>query len=98
MSDAAFLNGDIQKAIHFADISSTPFHLKIKERLENLNGTEKRVHLKLGFVRQHYLTCAPATLTNIARFWQKKAEHLELANEMCYEGTPAYKERIWATE
>jgi cellulose synthase operon protein C len=96
LSDAAYLNGDLEQAIRFADISSTPFHLKIKERLENLDGTEKRVRLKLGFLRQHHLTCAPATLSNISRFWQKKAEHLELADEMCYEGTPAYKERIWA--
>jgi tetratricopeptide (TPR) repeat protein len=98
LSDAAYLNGDIEKAIRFADISSTPFHLKIKERLEKLDGTEKRVRLKLGFVRQHQMTCAPATISNIARFWQKKAEHLELADEMCYDGTPAYKERIWANE
>ena len=96
LSDAAYLNGDIPKAIRFADISSTPFHLKIKERLENLNGTEKRVRLQLGFLRQHHFTCAPATLSNISRFWQKNAAHLELADEMCYDGTPAYKERVWA--
>lgn len=96
LSDAAYLCGDIEKAIRYADISSTPFHLKIKERLENLTGTEKRKRLKLGFIRQHHMTCAPATLSNISRYWQKKAEHLELADEMCYDGTPAYKERIWA--
>ena len=96
LSDAAYLNGDVPQAIRFADISSTPFHLKIKEHLETLNGTEKRVRLPLGFLRQHHFTCAPATLSNISRFWQKKAEHLELADEICYDGTPAHKERIWA--
>lgn len=97
-SDAAYMNGDIPKAIEFAEKSQSPFHLKIQENLKTLKGDEKRVHLKLGFIRQHHLTCAPATISNIARFWQKKAEHLELADQMCYEGTPAYKERIWATE
>ncbi|HEX9962413.1 MAG TPA: C39 family peptidase, partial [Pyrinomonadaceae bacterium] len=96
LSDAAYLNGDIQKTIRFADISSEKFHLKIKENLENLKGTEKRVLLKLGFLRQHHVTCAPATISNIARFWQKPAEHLKVADEMCYDGTPAYKERLWA--
>ncbi|HEY8562003.1 MAG TPA: C39 family peptidase [Pyrinomonadaceae bacterium] len=96
LSDTAYLCGDIPKAVHFAEKSASPFHLKIKERLENLNGTEKRVRLKLGFVRQHHVTCAPATLSNIARFWGKKAAHLEIADEMCYDGTPAYKERQWA--
>lgn len=98
LSDAAYLNGDIAQAIRFADISSNPFHLKIKERLENLNGNEKRVRLKLGFLRQHHLTCAPATISNISRFWQKPAEHLQLADEICYDGTPAYKERGWANQ
>ncbi|HEY0427953.1 MAG TPA: tetratricopeptide repeat protein [Pyrinomonadaceae bacterium] len=97
LSDAAYL-GDIKQAIRFADISSSPFHLKIKERLENLRGTEKRVRLKLGFVRQHHMTCAPATVSNISRFWQKSAPHLEIAEEICYDGTPAYKERGWANE
>ncbi|HEY0048362.1 MAG TPA: C39 family peptidase, partial [Pyrinomonadaceae bacterium] len=98
LSDAAYLNGDIKKSIRFADISSEKFHLKIKENLESLKGTEKRVLLKLGFIRQHHVTCAPATISNIARFWQKPAEHLKVADEMCYDGTPAYKERLWAEE
>lgn len=98
LSDMAYLTGDFTKAIQFAERSASPFHLKIKERLENLGGTEKRVRLKVGFVRQHHVTCAPATLTNISRYWQKKAEHLEIAEEMCYDGTPAYKERQWANQ
>lgn len=98
LSDAAYLTGDVQKAIEYAEKSATQYHLKIKERFENLKGDEKRVRLKLGFVRQHHFTCAPATLSNISRFWQKKAEHLELAEEMCYDGTPAYKERLWAEQ
>nr|HMS42544.1 C39 family peptidase [Pyrinomonadaceae bacterium] len=98
LSDSAYLNGDIPKAIEFAGVSSSPFHLKIKENLENSDETKKRVRLKLGFLRQHHLTCAPATLSNISRFWEKKNEHLELADEMCYDGTPAYKERLWANQ
>lgn len=96
ISDLAYLHGDLKKAIEYAEKSSSKFHKKIKENLENLKGTEKRVLLNLGFIRQHHVTCAPATIANISRFWNKKAEHLKVAEEICYNGTPAYKERLWA--
>lgn len=96
LSTMAYLAGDTQKAIRYADISSTPLNVKFKETLENLKGNERRVQLKLGFIRQHEMTCAPATLSNISRYWQKKAEHLEIAEEICYDGTPAHSERSWA--
>lgn len=98
ISDLAYLNGDLKKAIEYAEKSAGEFHKKIKENLENLKGTEKRVLLNLGFIRQHHVTCAPATIANISRFWKKKAEHLSVAEEICYNGTPAYKERLWAVK
>ncbi len=54
--------------------------------------------LDVGFVRQHYQTCAPATLTAIARFWGKEGDHLALATEICYDGTPNHRERSWAEQ
>jgi len=48
------------------------------------------------FVRQHHVTCGPATLSAVSRFWQKPADHLEVADEICYNGTTAYHERKWA--
>ena len=57
----------------------------------------KRIELDVPFVRQHHLTCAPATLTAVSRFWRKPAEHLSVAEEICYDGTPDYSERRWAT-
>lgn len=56
----------------------------------------KRVHLQVPFVRQHHMTCAPATLSAISRFWGQPAEHLEVAEAICYDGTPAHSERHWA--
>jgi tetratricopeptide (TPR) repeat protein len=96
LSTMAYLAKDTAKAIRYADISSTSTSKKFKETLENRKGTEKRVQIKLGFVRQHTMTCAPATLSIISRYWQKKTEHLEIAEEICYDGTPAHSERSWA--
>ena len=44
------------------------------------------------------MTCSPATLTAISRYWGKPAEHLEIAEEICYDGTPHTSERRWALE
>ncbi len=57
-----------------------------------------RVELPIGFVQQHHKTCAPATLTSIAKFWSMPAEHVEVAEEIAYYGTPAHAERKWAED
>lgn len=98
LSDSAYLCGDIEKSVEYIEKIKSPFHKKIKENLENRNGNGKRKLLKSGFIRQHQMTCAPATLTNISRFWEKPAEHLEVAEEISYNGTPAHKERLWAEQ
>lgn len=58
----------------------------------------KRVLLPVGFVRQHQLTCAPATLATLSRFWGRSAEHLAIAELICYDGTPRHRGREWAEE
>jgi tetratricopeptide (TPR) repeat protein len=44
------------------------------------------------------MTCVPATLTAVSRFWSMPAEHLEVAEAICYDGTPDHSERHWAEE
>jgi tetratricopeptide (TPR) repeat protein len=58
-------------------------------------GSGRRV-LPIGFVRQHYVTCAPATLAVLARYWEMPSEHLDIAQDICYDGTSSYSERHWA--
>ena len=58
--------------------------------------TKPRVVLDAPFVRQHHMTCAPATLTALSRYWGRPADHLELVEAICYDGTPAYHQRDWA--
>ena len=57
-----------------------------------------RVELNVGFVRQHYATCAPATLAAICRYWGHPFDHLEVAESICYDGTPDHNERHWVEE
>lgn len=91
--------GDDAKAIEYARRSKSAFGKKVAERLadpERKNRVDKI--LPVEFVRQHEMTCGPATLSAISRFWGRSAEHLDVAEEICYNGTTAHAERNWANQ
>ncbi|QET04849.1 tetratricopeptide repeat protein [Cupriavidus pauculus] len=80
-------------------LADQPFHARLIEKLDAVAAggeAPRRVQLHVGFVRQHHQTCAPATLSAIAGYWGRSAEHVEIAEEICYDGTPAPSERAWA--
>ncbi|ADB19070.1 TPR repeat-containing protein [Pirellula staleyi DSM 6068] len=96
-SEIAYQMGDIETAIAEAELARTPY---LKQIVENLRATESsggsKVFLDVPFVRQHHVTCAPATLAAISRYWSKPAEHVQVASEICYNGTTTHAERTWA--
>ena len=95
-SDAAYYCGDIDEAVEFARKAGNPFYEKIAATLLETKGVGRRVVVPVGFVRQHHMTCAPATLSALSRYWSIEADHLALAEAICYDGTPAHSERNWA--
>jgi tetratricopeptide (TPR) repeat protein len=103
-SDAAYGCGDFAAAAVLARQCGDPFFHALAGRLEAAastptpapTGAGRRVLLDVGFVRQHHQTCAPATLAAIAGFWGRPADHLEVAEEICYDGTPDHRQRSWA--
>jgi len=68
-----------------------------RELLEQLSRDGKRVQVPIAFVRQHHMTCAPATLAAICAHWKVGVDHELLANEICYGGTSSHGERAWAS-
>lgn len=96
LSDAAYMKGDYAESIEFAEKAGGKFFETAVENMRTAGPNPKRVQLDVGFLRQHHVTCAPATVSNIARYWNRNADHLELVEKMCYDGTPTYKERAWA--
>jgi tetratricopeptide (TPR) repeat protein len=98
-SEIAYFLGDIEEAIARAKESETEFFLEIARRLEDpARAAASRVLLPVGFVRQHRLTCGPATLAAIGGFWKMPVDHLQVADAICYEGTSHLSERRWAEE
>jgi tetratricopeptide (TPR) repeat protein len=89
------LRNNTAAALAAAKQIDDPYYLELAKRLET-GGPFRRVLLDVPFVRQHHMTCSPATLAAISEFWQRPAAHLEVAERICYDGTPAHSERNWA--
>ena len=98
-SEIAYRLGDFEGAVYHARESDNEFFKTIADRLEDSARADAPVILlPVGFVRQHHVTCVPATLSAISRYWSMPSDHLQVADEICYNGTSAYSERKWACE
>lgn len=97
--DATYRVGDIASALDCARQAGPGYYETIVKKLSSEPAADaRRVQLPVGFVRQHHMTCAPATLAALGRFWGQPIDHLQLAREICYDGTPAHLERAWAED
>lgn len=101
-SELAYRRGDYAQAIALAERIPSPYYRSIVQSLRDASerpAEETRdVLLDVRFVRQHHLTCAPATLSALATYWQHPVDHIDLAQSICYDGTPAHEERHWAEQ
>jgi cellulose synthase operon protein C len=99
-ADLAYALGDCESAIHFAQQVNVPFYHAVAERLTQLTVAplRKPVILPVRFIRQHHMTCAPATLAMLTHYWQKPVDHLAIAAAICYEGTSQRDQRTWAEQ
>ncbi|RMG37403.1 MAG: hypothetical protein D6725_08950 [Planctomycetota bacterium] len=91
----AYHRGDYRAAVEYARQANDRFYEAVADRMEACGFEGRYVRLPVGFVRQHHLTCAPATLSALSRYWGRDADHLEVAEQICYNGTSAYNERRW---
>jgi tetratricopeptide (TPR) repeat protein len=92
-----YLRGDVARSIALRRLCADEHELRRADRLEQTREGARKV-LPVRQVPQHHNTCAPATLTSLVEYWGESADHLEIAEEICHDGTPAASERRWATE
>ncbi|HEX3356402.1 MAG TPA: tetratricopeptide repeat protein [Tepidisphaeraceae bacterium] len=98
-SNIAYHDGNFSEAITFAEQADHEFMRKVAEKLRQhveSGQPAQRVLLEFPFVRQHHMTCAPATMSAIGQFWKREADHLAVVDAICYDGTPSYSQRNWA--
>ena len=92
-----YLAKDYPAALKQASLSPKCFIAEIADRLHAAE-LGHRVRLEVPFVKQDRRTCGPATLAAICRFHGDPAEHVEIAEAICYDGTPDHSERHWAEQ
>lgn len=98
-ADTAMRAGNLERAREQASlVPGTGFYSRLAQRLATTTARPSRVVLPVPFVRQHWQTCAPATLTAMSTYWGRPVDHLELAEAVCYDGTPYASERQWALD
>jgi tetratricopeptide (TPR) repeat protein len=102
-ADAAYVAGDFAAVGPLATAAKEPFYTALASRCAEAlaHGETLARHrqlLNVPFVRQHHVTCAPATLTALSRFWGRSTEHLQVAEKICYNGTSSSSQRRWADE
>ncbi|NND97346.1 MAG: tetratricopeptide repeat protein [Pirellulaceae bacterium] len=95
-SDLAMEAGDIETAVQQAKLANTKFYDRIADYLADNHQSGKRVRLSVPFVRQDNMTCAPATLAMLSKYWDVEVDHAAIVDDICYDGTPAIKQRLWA--
>ncbi|HYJ07135.1 MAG TPA: C39 family peptidase, partial [Chthoniobacterales bacterium] len=98
MCDVQYHLGNLELAAEHARRVKGAFYEKLAARMSQPDKEAKRVHLPVAFVRQHRMTCAPATISALSLFWKVPVDHLSLAAAICYDGTPDHVERHWVEE
>src|SRR5690606_25747960 len=98
-ADFLYMAGDIDGCLEWCDRKGEGSQKTIAAALRQPGARErKRVRLDVPFTRQHSMTCAPATLSSLASYWNRPHDHLTIADAICHDGTPWHKERKWAEE
>lgn len=94
----AYYLGRRADAVRYAREANDEFNLAFAQKLEEPVPAVERVRLDVPFVRQHFKTCAPATQAALGKFWRLPADHLQLVEAVCYDGTPRWKQRDWSEQ
>ncbi|MDB6057518.1 MAG: bepA 16, partial [Verrucomicrobiales bacterium] len=94
----AYFRGERAAAAQLACELPDKFNERFAENLKLPAPAVERVALDVPYVRQHFKTCAPATLAALGRFWKMAADQLVIVEAVCYDGTPGWEQRKWAEE
>lgn len=98
----AYRTSRFPEAFSLARELEDPFHREFAERLETWVDRPReappRILLPVRYERQSFKTCAPATLSALARFWGVPQDQVAMVAAFCYDGAPAWEQRQWAEE
>ncbi|MBX3272157.1 MAG: C39 family peptidase [Sandaracinaceae bacterium] len=99
-AEAAYLRGAYRRAEALARDAGRGFPERFAAALAALEeGTPlPRVELDgVPHIRQRHVTCLPSSLASLCAFHGDPVDHVEIADAICYAGTPLHRAVDWAT-
>ncbi|GAA5219060.1 C39 family peptidase [Corallincola platygyrae] len=90
--------GDYDKAKVHLSLCRGSYHKSLLKQLNSSDDHQNKVQLNVPFIRQEYLTCAPTTLAALLRYWGMDYSPKQIADQICYDGTPEHLQRKWLNE
>ena len=97
-AEALYELGDLKGAREALLEVDSDLHRGFADRLGQPGVTLDRRRLPVGFVPQFHVTCVPASVATVARYWERPVDQGEIADAITYEGTAAMQERLWAEQ
>lgn len=94
-AENCYLRGDFPGAALHAQASGEEYYLKLAKRLPKTRGEPDRKQLKLPVLIQEPMGCAPSSLAIISSYFGAPVDQVDVADQICYEGTASHSERGW---
>lgn len=90
--------GDIAGAIQALESARGSYAKYLIENLKQASAADVQpVQLPVPHEIQEHLTCAPATMTALCRYFGYEVKQRDIIQAICFDGTPELLERRWLT-
>ncbi len=94
-ADIALHHQDVKMAVEELQSARTPFNKIFKTNVERISELKPVFYVDVPDIAQKHMTCAPSSLASVAQFWGVKVSEDEIAELICYGGTPEESQREW---
>ena len=91
----AIEHGNTDLAVQILKDHKRYYWKSIAQNIQNSKGNKNSKLLNVPFLRQTHLTCAPTTLAAISQYWGFNHNSNEIAEQICFNGTPSTLQRKW---
>lgn len=86
---------EIEKAVNLLSTQKSGYWNIVCQNLKMSKGILDRKVLDVAFLKQEHMTCAPTTIAALCKYWGDEYSATEIADNICFDGTPETKERQW---
>lgn len=94
-SENAYMRGAMRDAARFGREVGKDYEAPWLEHLPAADGPPERRQLTLPVLLQEPMGCAPSSLAILSSYFGAAVDHVDVADQICYEGTASHSERSW---